>query len=770
MTAQSSTKNRFLQYYMYRFGKLKYLMMILSFFGLLTFPLYSLLLERYAAAMIDRNDLENGIYTTYKALCEDLGWKLFYAGALCGIVVMLLILLEGFRYLHKKKFVNMDMALPLTHTERFFGDLLAVMTAQFVPLLVMCGIGKIAAVHLKSLDFSEYYSTKVIPQPLLLCDRMEALIPQFITAALMLLFMSLFVISFCGRTPIAVMMTVFVQIAVPVITITLGLISVSNAYGASEGALGFDISLFSLLSPFGYLMAAGYGDQHYLLNGSPWGYLFIAGYLAALCAGAFLLQKHRRAERTGEPFVYKYARHGFTALYILAATAFFSVRILVPKIASYYGFYQLLGGAGANIDTWVFITLWIAVTLIILTVAEIMGGGKPKQIPFTAVRYTATTALSFGVCAGALLTGGYGYETYIPTPVEADSAYINFMNVYDWINFNVPYDTAVELHKKILVDRPFADKNSPITREDGIPVTIMYQNGDKFVAERVYNVDDEYISELYNMYFEYGSFSQKYERPVSREITYLNKENYHWETIGLVPTNQYVYVYKNGSEMINSDERIKTDIGVDELYEAMKADAAEVTFETIYLTPYRAPVKVYVYQEINYPQDAYTGISSTHMTDLDYTIYPFFMRTVALFAEHGTDLFPEKDYSASRPFIVKVREEDIKGNVELSGWLRSVFWNMVMEPSSPVMHRLKANSPEFRELLGYTAEKTAYTGNERYYLVIYNPPGTSDKDYADFCPITEANTARAAEIWSAAPYADTEIAFLQAGQSIYGEG
>ena len=132
MTAQSSTKNRFIQYYMYRLGKLKNLMIILSFFGLMTFPLYSLLLERYAAAVTSPVDLENGSYLTYKNLCEDLGWKLFYAGVLCGVVVMLLILLEGFRYLHRKKFVNMDMALPLTHTERFFGDLLAVITAQFV--------------------------------------------------------------------------------------------------------------------------------------------------------------------------------------------------------------------------------------------------------------------------------------------------------------------------------------------------------------------------------------------------------------------------------------------------------------------------------------------------------------------------------------------------------------------------------------------------------------------------------------------------------------
>ncbi len=756
MTAQSSTKNRFLQYYLYRFGKLKYLMMILSFFGLLTFPLYSLLLERYAAAVTSPVDLENGSYLTYKNLCEDLGWKLFYAGVLCGVVVMLLILLEGFRYLHKKKFVNMDMALPLTHTERFFGDLLAVITAQFVPILVMCGIGKIGAAHVRSFNYSQYYQTLEVPPPVRLCERMETIIPQFIVAALMLLFISLFVISFCGRTPIAVMMTVFVQIAVPVITFTLWYISVSNAYGALDASFGYDPSVFTLLSPFGYLMAEGYGDMHYLLKRSPWGYLFIAVYLAALCAGAYFLQKHRRAERTGEPFVYKYARHVFTALYILAATAFFSVRILTPELAYGYGFYQLLGGSGTNMDSGIFIVLWIAVTLAILIVAELIGGGKPKQIPLTAARYVITTALSFGICAGALLTEGYGYVTYIPLPIESDHASISLMNVYDWLYFEVPYDKAAALHKRILEERPLADKNSPLTREDGIRLSIIYQNGAKYVTERVYNVDDSYVSDLYNMYFANGGFSRRYNREESSYYTYLNKD-YHWETIELATSLQYVYVYRNG------DERIRTDIDVDELYAAMQADAAEATFETVYLTPYRKPANVYIYNEIKYPNDVNTGIGSTSVNDLNYPVYPFFKRTIALMEKHGIDLFPEKDYSASRPFIVKVEEDQIKGNTEVG------LHNLGENLKNAEIHRLSPDSPEFTELLDYGAVKSAYTGSERYYLVIYNPPGAANKAEVDCYPITEAYTARAAEIWSEAPYADTETANLQAGLTIYGE-
>ena len=762
MTAQSSTKNRFLQYYLYRFGKLKYLMMILSFFGLLTFPLYSLLLERYAAAVTSPVDLENGSYLTYKNLCEDLGWKLFYAGVLCGVVVMLLILLEGFRYLHKKKFVNMDMALPLTHTERFFGDLLAVITAQFVPILVMCGIGKIAAAHVRSFNYSQYYQTLEVPPPVRLCERMETIIPQFIVAALMLLFISLFVISFCGRTPIAVMMTVFVQIAVPVITFTLWYISVSNAYGALDASFGYDLSVFTLLSPFGYLMAAVYGDMHYLLNRSPWGYLFIAVYLAALCAGAYFLQKHRRAERTGEPFVYKYTRHGFTALYILAATAFFSVRILIPQVAYNYGFYQLFGGSGTNMDPGIFIVLWIAVTLAILIVAELIGGGKPKQIPLTAARYVITTALSFGICAGALLTEGYGYVTYIPLPIESDSSYIDIINGYDWLSFDVPYEKAVKLHKRILEERPLADKNSPLTREEGIRLSIMYENDDRYVTERVYNVDDSYVRDLYNMYFECGGFSGKYKPTVSLNYTYLSR-NYRWETIELTPSLQYVYAYRNG------DERIRTDIDVDELYSAMQADAAEVTFETLYLTTYSKPGYVYVYNEIKYPEDVNTGIGSTGINDLEYPVYPFFKRTVALLEEHGIDLFPEKDYSQSVPFIVKAVPDENKGNMENEVSALSNVHDNISDPAVMSIHRLSADSPEFKEVLDYIAERTAYTGSDRYYLVIYNPPGAFSKTDAEYYPITEAHAARAAEIWSEAPYADTETANLQAGLTIYGE-
>lgn len=52
MTAQSS-KNRFLQYYISRLGRLKYMIILLSVFGFMTFPLYSIFLEGYVSETLN---------------------------------------------------------------------------------------------------------------------------------------------------------------------------------------------------------------------------------------------------------------------------------------------------------------------------------------------------------------------------------------------------------------------------------------------------------------------------------------------------------------------------------------------------------------------------------------------------------------------------------------------------------------------------------------------------------------------------------------------
>lgn len=83
------------------------------------------------------------------------------------------------------------------------------------------------------------------------------------------------------------------------------------------------------------------------------------------------------------------------------------------------------------------------------------------------------------------------------------------------------------------------------------------------------------------------------------------------------------------------------------------------------------------------------------------------------------------------------------------------------------MRRLTDEPELLNELMSYTAEKTSYQGDERYYIWLSYLYYDQDVGNGNLYPITEAHTARAAELYSSLPVADKEMRNIAETGSIF---
>ncbi len=753
MTAQSSTTKRpgFLTYFLYRLGKLKFLTAILVLLEFFTYPFYMIMLDRYTAMAMDAEHADENMLETMRVLVHSFNWYIFAAAVLGAAIVSLIIMLSAFRYLHFKKYVNMDLSLPVTHRQRFFGDMLASFTSIFVPHLLSALTGLAMIAKIRSIDGYEQFindSNYHSSSSELGLYVAEHILPYFIIVYLMLYFMTLFIISTTGKRVTAIMLPIVMQIAIPMAILFINVIAQSTTYGTESlyGVRFGDVGPVAILSPVTFMLQyMGYSG----IENQPWVLIVLAVYLAALCIGSYFIQKHRRAERTGEAFVLRYARHTYTAICVLAVTSYFWWAILCPLAAQ--GTYLFMK-SGYETPVIFHISAWLFLSLVVFVVAELVGGGKLKKLPFTVIRFVATTAGCAALCTAVSLTDGFGAGSYIPPADEVKNVYVHFNYGYDYFNTNdLPYDEITEFHKKIISERPLKSNNISDKYTD---LMIQYIGENGTVCSRRYALTGEYIRELYELIFRNGGLAS-----TNNYGTVPNSSRSVWEVdvktgkqteIIEYPTDTYVNVQNDFDE---NGGMIKYRLPADDLIAAIRADASDVTFEQMYLSAYAAPEDII----INY---IYPGKNDESFNS--YKIYPFFKRTLTLLENYGVKMFRTQQYHDA--FIIKVTEPRWRVEVGNSISISDIAYNSELR-------RIAVGSAEYDSALAMSAERSFYSeSGERYILMLVSEnayiTGDTTSGYK-YLTIPEQYTEAAAMIYNNAQTDETAHENLAASGSIF---
>lgn len=243
--------------------------------------------------------------------------------------------LNCFNYLYKKHIVDMNYALPLNGTQRFFADYLAGFTMYIVPtvvaVLLSLGILGIGTPFIEGMG--EFW--KVVPSLL-----------KFVAVALiaMLLFYTLCVlaITFCGNTFEAIFSIFAFNILIPasIACVWLALCSFAS-YGISSESILINNFLLCT-SPIGAVIFAFYSSESMYIYRDYESSSFVNALFTKWCiitliviaiylVISYFLYRNRKAEDVSKPYVYK------SAFYIMMTMAVFCILSLFISTDGFIG-------------------------------------------------------------------------------------------------------------------------------------------------------------------------------------------------------------------------------------------------------------------------------------------------------------------------------------------------------------------------------------------------------------------------------------------------
>ena len=724
MTAQGSKKHsEFLTYFLYKLGRLKFVIIASFILAFFTYPFSTIILDRLTAAKLDdmfsvppvgggksetylvMRQLE-GTYTISLMIC-------YLCIAALGIIAFWTIK-DSFRYLGSKKYLSMDMSLPVSHRNRFIADALASFSVTFVPCVLAAAIALAVMAHTGTLDFRDDDITR--NWAMSECDTTGKRMVMLIFVYLLMYALSLFCMSFCGRSIECVTVPVLMNAAIPASIMFIYETAVSACYGATQNAAALvDFAPLAVTSPLGFMW--NYMGKPI----EPYIYVLAAIYAAALVIGSYFVQKHRRNERVGNAFVFRYARPVVLGISVLAITAFFTWK-LFPAQSPELRAYQKV----ENVSPGLFIALLIASTLVFYVAGELICGEDIKKLPKILIKYAVTAGACLLICSLSTLTGGFGYSGYIPPAGKVSKVNVSYWDYGDFISSgNVSYNDAAAVHKKIIESGFRPDYDDPDAEYASLNLTYLDEN-DRYIDERNYYITDEYTEEIYKMCMEGGVEQYSYIIAGDREFTDNNPDC-------------YVFIFDD-SGLGELQNEIRTDITFDELQAAFDADKTKLTYERLYKSVYEPGVNLYVK----------TGNASAGISNQGFEIFPFFDNTLSLLREHGIELFDHRQEMAAA-YLIKATNDQGSAESIMSGAL-------LMQPYNKDKMQLRAvevGSPEFEELWNDIADKTMYSSyNDRYWLCViyasrYSPDGADPRDsfYAEYYPVVEEYAPRAAELF-----------------------
>lgn len=468
MTAQNSIaeKSFFGRYFLYKLRtNFNYLVfnLIFAFLGM---PVMAVCLT-YTVGKI--NDIAEERLTEYRTYSlNNLGTLLdadtfFMALIFCAIAVMSIItVVSVFRYNLKKCDSDLYLSLPLTNSQRFFADLGVGAVISVAPTFIMGGIASVvtalSGTKLSDKIFSASetegflsYCLSFVNGRIYLKDIAGIVFFVFITAvtALVFVYLTAVLINACtGRTGDSVVYTILAMIVA--VLATLAVFAPVFAVSGEQLAV-YMTDIFGKVPPLGTVLAAlisflmlkttAYNDVYEnfdLFNMYSIDTVIVlvisAGVLVLL---AYLANKYRKAENTGNHFAFEPAYHIITLALIAGIIA------------------AAVGISNMTVLTTDSLTLIVIISLCAVGYffAELAHGRKLKKIWQSVLRFVITVVASLLLFAVLKNSGFRDLFFRVPDASEVSSASATYNIVY--CDGNNDYETIYfedEENKNAVVD------------------------------------------------------------------------------------------------------------------------------------------------------------------------------------------------------------------------------------------------------------------------------------------------------------------------------
>ncbi|MBR5089247.1 MAG: hypothetical protein IK093_07460 [Ruminiclostridium sp.] len=619
-----------MKYYLYKLRTLKVHIVLMCIFAAASYPLFSSALAAYFNIYIGYDEMVKTAYNRNSAelakldemLSDALNTTIFMGiiGAVALIAMFttaIPVLVKCFGYLSKKPLADMEMSAPVTVRTRFFGSFFAGLTVYLVPHVIAAAIGwaEIGGdTGVRVIDNVHESYRRMMIYGLMMC------VLFYCSTAL--------IVAVCGRIRTAVILTVFMNFAVPAVTICAGYLSFTFGYGLNTGLVDEMFERVGWFSPLGLLikyLAQGIFGSHASGMIQPAHLLLFLLYCAVFAAAAYFLVKHRRHERTGNAFVFKNARHVFSAAAVLAVTL-----IITSSVVPGFDAMTQIGVAAGTVARIVAVdaVLWLLTTFGFFCAFEFAGSkgekNRKKRFALFAPIVMASAAVTFAVT----FTQGFGAAYQVPVPDNIDNARISvevgdmyFSAAYFDKEIYAPYFDEGIYGSEILDDQPDPSEITNLHRDiitgvrgDTGEVEISYALKSGVAVSRKYTVPEEYLKRAF-------------------ELTGM-PDIKPWELEG-IGKSEYVKV----ETPYRGKPAMSAEIPSEEFLKAIKADCADLSYERAkIMNTHSADENCYFWVYYGSGEEKYSyGFS--------ITVNSLFTRTIDLLEQYGIpreELFPWK--------------------------------------------------------------------------------------------------------------------------------
>lgn len=444
---------------------------------------------------------------------DTFGAIAFISGFLFALAILMgaLIARNFFKHLYTKSLVDMTGSLPLTHKQRFFADYISGMAAYLVP----AALAMIASILIVTIGGSlvtpyDYDS---------FTDNLQEYLPLFIYEAVIVLIgmllyytMTVFAVVCTGSRFESVFASFAIFLFVPATIACIYILIVSSGNIGLDMDAVFFSPLFTATSPVGMAEFAVYFATEYDTKGSAYSRLFTNWLIVAVIvialfiAGAYLLDKHRKAEDVSKPYVYK------SFYYFIITSCSFCILSL---------FFESNDVPIAG----------IFICGILYFVTEIISNRGFRRIWMSVIRYAATVAAIFAIVSLCNETHGFGAAYRVPSASSISSVELDVDDMYCGIYDIRSTDKdmikeTVKLHETI-VDRlkkgeekpnasivQQANSNADFFKGVSNNIRITYHKKDGRSVIRYYSTNSNELAPLLKKIY----LSDEYAKRISNEL------------------------------------------------------------------------------------------------------------------------------------------------------------------------------------------------------------------------------------------------------------